>query len=94
MTHTTTLIDIAVYKGDLFSNVKKSVSGLLVARSWQSSDYYQNRVPADKCHMTVPRSLVYNSMSSPLAVIGFQLIAGSGPFLQGEFSLLLVYGEN
>ena len=48
--------NICILKGDLFSNVKKSVSELLVARSWQSSDSYQNRVPADKCHMTVSRS--------------------------------------
>ena len=55
MTHTTTLIEISVYKGDLFSNVKKSASELLVARSWQTSDSYQNRVPPDKCHMTESR---------------------------------------
>ena len=94
MTHTTTLIDTAVYKGDLFSNVKKSVSELLVARSWQSSDSYQNRVPADKCHITVSQAQLYNSLSSPLAVIGFQLITGSDPFLQGGIQFASCLWQN
>ena len=64
--------------------------------NWQLS----REVSADQCQMIVSRlryttfggDVFFNAIGRP--VFGFQSIAGSGPFLKEEFSLLSAYGKS